>query len=99
MNSFSEILRPSLAKMNLAIMLFVIVGYLVWPMLSALFGGDNIMLGFPMPIRQITLSTDGIVPTERFNVPNIAIDFCFWYVIGAIYLWYKFKRDQSLKDE
>ncbi|MFT7587267.1 MAG: hypothetical protein ACI9EW_003709 [Cellvibrionaceae bacterium] len=99
MNDFSEMLRPSLAKMNVAIFLFVICGYLVWPFLSSLFGGDDILLGFPMPIRRITLSSDGVIPTESFNVLNSAIDFFFWYLIGAGYLWYKFKRDQGLKLE
>lgn len=86
---FTEMLRPSLAKMNLAIFLFVIFGYLVWPLISSFFGADEILLGFPMPIRRVTFSADGIVPVEPFNVPNIAIDFAFWYFVGIFYLWYK----------
>ena len=89
--SFSEMMTPSLTKINAAAFLFVICGYLVWPLLVSLFGADEILLGFPMPIRRLTLAGDLelLQNPEPFNVLNIAIDFCFWYVIGAIYLWYK----------
>lgn len=94
MNSFLEMLRPSMTKMNTAIFLFVIFGYLVWPILAAFTGSNNISLGFPMPIREISLSGDGFQSTEPFNVVNIAIDFCFWYVIGAVYLWYRHNQQK-----
>ena len=99
MSSFLEMLRPSMTKMNTAIFLFVIFGYLIWPILSAFTGAEEISLGFPMPVRQISLSGDEFQTTEPFNVVNIAIDFCFWYVIGVVYYWYKFNQQQDLANE
>lgn len=86
-----------MAKMNLAIFLFLIVGYLVWPLLFALFGGEDVLLGFPMPIRRFALTEGGASLAEPFNVVNIAIDFCFWYLVGIGYLWYK--QNKELENE
>ncbi len=95
MSPINEILKPSMAKLNMAIFLFIIVGYLIWPMLSSMFISNDILLGFPFPIRRFNLGVDTLLGAEPFSMLNVGLDFVFWYLVSAFYRDYQDRKSEQ----
>lgn len=91
--NLNDFLKLTLFKVNLTFILLAVGGYLVWPVVTAVLGFEQIALGFPMATRRIDFATDSIGDFSRINFLAVGIDLIFWYVVScAVALW---KGDDS----
>ncbi|MEM9775199.1 MAG: hypothetical protein AAF902_11510 [Chloroflexota bacterium] len=95
----ADFLKPSLFKINLAIVLLIVGGYIVWPLIIGLTGADLILLGFPMATRTLDFSAAGTQTPidfgnwEQVNFLAVAADVIVWYLASCAYVQRFGERD------
>ena len=88
----SDFLKPTIFKINLAIVLLVVVGYIIWPLITGLSGADMVPLGFPMATRTLDFSAAGAQTPidfgnlEQVNFLAVGVDVLVWYLASCAYV-------------
>ena len=87
-----EFFKPTFFKVNLALVLLVLVGYILWPLITWATGGDAISFGFPMATRTLDISAAAAETPIDFNnlgrpsLVGAIVDVVFWYGLSCTYV-------------
>ena len=86
MDNFLEFLKPSFFKINLALVLFALIGWLVWPIIQTAIGTETISVGFPLATRSVSFASDSIedlANAESLNMAAAVADLILWYLFSC----------------
>jgi len=75
-------LFPSYSKVIVTMMLFLVFGFVVWPLVISRILFDFYPLGFPLPVYATGYCPPDYVCIE-FSWMRLVIDICFWYLVTS----------------
>lgn len=84
---------PSFFKFNLTLILLALGGYLIWPMIMSLMGGEMISMGFPLATRRLNLATDSVADFATVNFFAVVVNIVFWYLASSV-VALRYSRDE-----
>ncbi|MEM8863059.1 MAG: hypothetical protein AAGD96_32510 [Chloroflexota bacterium] len=95
-----DFLKPTFFKINVALLLLTVVGYLVWPLIMSIAGVETVPFGFPLATRSMSFSPEALENLGDFESVNfvaVAVDVVFWYLVSST-LALRFDQNQAETD-